>query len=306
MARSKHMPKYKAGKHTSVGDPDGGACLTGHKSKYKKNDSCSYRWQSKKESLASRTGVYDKDPQWKDVKKQVLAEREDARSGTPDGFLGTSSYWTRRRRLYPGGYAQKLAMPNKGDWYVGGPNAKSLRKPGGRGYVPAHRNFEHMLWPYWNNAHHMIPKGTLKAVIEHKEITTRCQKLIKGALLKAKYNVNRHVNMIFLPMDKEVGIVLGLPRHLVLEDEATVVEKSPKFDHLTYNGNVETELKKIVKVYKRAVDKELEKDCVSPDFELSKKKLERLSNTCYDQIVKFGTKSAGSPISDMPPLPPVR
>jgi hypothetical protein len=302
MARDKHFKKYQAGKHTSVGNRDGGACLTGHKSKYTKSDSCSYRWQAKEESKASRTSVYDKDPQWKDVKKDVHANREDARKGTPDGFLGTSSYWTKRRRLYPGGYAQKIAMPNKGDWYVGGPTKdRSLRKASGRGYVAKGKNFEHVLWPYWNNAHHLIPKGTLKAQIEHKGITTRCQKLIKGALLKAKYNVNRHVNVILLPMDKEVGIVLGLPRHLILEDESTVVEQSPKFDHKAYNNTVETELRKIVDQYKEKAQPEADKDCVSPSFTLTKTQLERLSKRCYDAVVGA---APGRPISEITSLPP--
>jgi len=42
--------------------------------------------------------------------------------------------------------------------------------------------------------------------------------LIQTALLKAKYNVNHKLNMLFIPQDREVAELLNLPRHIQLKN----------------------------------------------------------------------------------------
>ena len=307
--KKNHATWFNKGKHKEVAALEGGACLTG---------TCkgSLRQKELLVPVASGEGIEgfenrdwtNKDPKWRSVRSEVLGEREDRKRNKASQQRSSRRLPTgpRRRRLYPGGYAFQIALPeNKGDWYVGGPLAeKSLRKASGRGYVPKGRNFEHMLWPYWNNAHHLIPKGTLNSLLnDKKEIPDwRARKLIRSALLLAKYNVNHFKNVMLLPMDKEVGIVLRLPRHLVLADETTIVEKKAKFDHIGYNTNVATALKKVIADYKAACDRELAKSCIEPDFSLSKAKLERLSKSCYDTIISFGQTSGGRAISEMPQI----
>ena len=308
MGKKKHLPKYKAGKHKEVAALEGGSCLAGTcRGTYVKK-SCSYRWQSLEESKASRTSVYNKDPKWQKIENHVLSEREKRHDKLAGEMLGTSSYWTKKRKRYPGNYSFQIALPeHKGDWYVGGPlKDRSLRKVGSRGYVPKGRNFEQMLWPYWNNAHHIIPKGTLNSSINDAKAVPnfRTRALLKGALLKAEYNVNHFKNVMLLPMDKEVAIVLKLPRHLVLEDETTIVEATAKFDHVGYNNTIKKSLRRVILDYSRTCDQELSKTCVEPSFSLSKRKLEKLSKTAYDAIIAFAKDldGRGRPISEMPPL----
>jgi hypothetical protein len=126
--------------------------------------------------------------------------------------------------------------------------------------------------------------------------------LLKQALLRAKYNINHRVNMILLPQDKEAGRALGLPRHLVLEDGPEGLEPNPKFNHVAYTANVLVGLSRVINEYKTACDQELGKKCKTPEFELSKERLEELSAQCYETVIAHGARSPGAPISAMPPV----
>jgi A nuclease family of the HNH/ENDO VII superfamily with conserved AHH len=168
-------------------------------------------------------------------------------------------------------------------------------------------NFTTSFWPYWNNAHHMIPKGTLNAEIAKADTDPRIVNLIRAGLLKAPYNVNHYINMILLPMDTEVGKILNLPRHLSLDDGSTAFDRKPKFDHIPYNYKIEARLKSIIDEYtaKAAEIRGENQDCdIKKMAPLSKLKLHKLSDDCYQAITDFGASSPGEPLVDLPNLKP--
>ena len=126
---------------------------------------------------------------------------------------------------------------------------------------------------------------------------------MREGLLLAEYNVNHHINIILLPMDKEVARVLGLPRHLVLEDGSAVQEQGSKFNHVAYNQTVKNELDGIIDSYKATCDRERQTNCDPwPVIKLSKRQLEILSQDCYSSVIQFGTGSPGTAISDLPSI----
>ncbi|OJH39239.1 AHH domain-containing protein [Cystobacter ferrugineus] len=268
---------------------EGGACLTGHDSTLSQN-SCAYRWQALTESKKNRTSLYNKTPTAGALLKPASP-----------GFLATSAYLSKRGNLHPSEYSTHIRLPQDGDWHLDGPLRDDMKDAAEKD-IPRGQNFTKHTWPYWHNSHHLIPKGLFNETIAKIE-DADCQTLLRLALLRAEYNINHHINVIILPQDMEVARVLGLPRHLILEDGSWMVEKSPKFDHMAYNLNVEDRLKPIIDEYKDACDKELRKKCDTSKFKLSKRKLERLSRICYKSVTDHGAANPGSPISDMPPLP---
>jgi hypothetical protein len=288
MAReSDHVVGTSANLHVLVeNSTEDGACLTGHASEYRAW-SCSYRWQAVKESRRSRQALYDKTP---------AVRPQDRQAGT----LGTSAYRSNAGNLTPAHYAFRIRVPEHGDWFVGGPLRPGVKSANGKS-IKVGKNFTKDTWPYWNNAHHLIPKALLMETIDAVE-EADCRELIQLSLLRAKYNVNHYVNMILLPQDKEVGRALGLPRHLVLEDEPQGIDPTPKFDHVSYSNNVLMGLKVVILAYKKACDQELQRKCDTSEFKLSKAKLERLSRQCYAAVLGHGAANPGSPISAMPPI----
>ncbi|MCP3163422.1 AHH domain-containing protein [Myxococcus sp. QH3KD-4-1] len=172
--------------------------------------------------------------------------------------------------------------------------------------IGLHRNFETMYWPYWNNAHHMIPKGTLNSMIESVPDDARLANLIRAGLLKGLYNVNHYENVILLPMDKEVGIHLQLPRHLSLDDESDAFDEAPKFNHVAYNAKVETRLDTILQRFMEIASevKAGEVPCEMKEMSaLAKADLITLSQDCYVAIVALGKSKPGKPLVDLPSLP---
>jgi hypothetical protein len=288
-------PEHFQGTNESLHVPvdnstEGGACLTGHGNRYRPN-SCSYRWQAVQESRANRTAIYDKDP-------RIHPDHLRA------GVIPTSAYVSKRGNLTPLHHALKLAIPRPGDWHVSGPLRSDMKAGNGKP-IPPGENFTKGNWPYWNQAHHLIPKSLFLRTIEDGELVPdpECRDLIKQALLRAKYNINHRVNMILLPQDKEAGRALGLPRHLVLEDGPEGLEPNPKFNHVAYTANVLVGLGRVINEYKTACDQELGSTCKTPEFELSKERLEELSAQCYETVIAHGARNPGAPISAMPPIP---
>jgi hypothetical protein len=162
--------------------------------------------------------------------------------------------------------------------------------------VPQGKNFTNWVWPYWHNAHHLIPKGTFNAQIE-AIANARVRKLVRQQMLVAEYNINHFRNVMILPQDKEVARLLKLPRHLILEDGAKSQSNPEYFDHKAYNANVKVHLNSILDQYKKAVQKDV---CNPPSAKASRTRLEKLSDRCLDTIKTFGKAAGGQPLSDMP------
>jgi hypothetical protein len=277
------------------GDTEGGACLSGHSSEHSDRTSCTYRWQALHPAAGERHPVYARLP-----KVSASAQRAFAKAGVPKGFLPTSRYVSKRGNPVPLNYAFQIALPeHQDDWRVGGPTRPNFISASGKP-IPPGANFTKNTWPYWNNAHHIIPKGLLNRLI-NKITDPECRDLVRTGLLRAKYNVNHWINVVILPMDFEVARHLSLPRHLALEDETAVFEPNPKFDHKAYARKVKRLLEKIMDGYRSAVAAAVAgKDCSSGrTVSLSKDRLEEVSRLCYALIVSLGQTKPGASIGEI-------
>lgn len=256
----------------------GGACIWGHKGGYVR-DSCCYRWQSHEIAKNSR-----------DMKGK-LEDYEHVTTST-----STGAYEAKSGAMYPGHYTSSIEPPQAGDWDVEGPTRDIMRsqfKSSRKVKIKEGKNFTRDTWPWWNNAHHLIPKGTLLAMItDSAKPDARIGTLCKQSLLKAKYNVNEKDNMMFMPMDAEIGKILSLPRHLGLGTSAD------KFDHKGYNATVKSKLQAIIDEYIQAC-KDADDGKPHPEIkaDLNKKKLVNLSLKLFKKIRDF---TAGEAIDQMP------
>jgi hypothetical protein len=273
------------------GDTEDGACLTGHHSKYedfKKKVSCNYRYQAY-EQADSHAGI-----------KSRLHGYEKRTEPVP-----TSAYKSKKRKMTPAWYTATLDAPDPDnlDWHLGGPKGPKKRSSFSRGTrkVKKGHNFTNAQWPYWNNAHHLIPKGTLKSTI--LEQPSEVANLIQQALLEAKYNVNHKVNMLLMPQDKEVAALLGLPRHIQLKEDDEPDLEAMCTDHPVYNEMVKTMrsgLSKIIGDYKEicddAIKKAKDEGHKVPNAKLDKSRLERLSRTLLKMLLDAGAAGTGKAI----------
>jgi A nuclease family of the HNH/ENDO VII superfamily with conserved AHH len=295
MAKS-HITKLSIAKlHKRQKQTDDGACLTGHEGGYLKNNSCSYRWQAHSISLADRTDMYD----------------DLAVPAPPAGGIATNAYRSKKSKLVPAWYVTALEPPEPGDWNLAGPKRKIKRKSNNKrtDTIPIGKNFTKDRWPYWHNSHHLIPKSLLREVINASAdgdgVNPLAPSIIRKCLLVAKYNVNHTVNMILLPQDREVGKILGLPRHLILKELAGpgLDARTEVASHRDYDCFVEERLTKIISDFAARIDK---KNCVdAEDPQTNKQRLEKLSRELLQQIKAFGADRLGRPLADMrKPKPP--
>jgi hypothetical protein len=274
--------------HTSVNkSTEGGACLTGHEGNFKnfgRKNSCNYRYQAYEQAQ---------------TESRIEDRLHSYKSATISAPLETSAFKAESGKMSPSHYCATLPIPQDGDWDITGPNRDITRvKFAGKTVkIPQGRNFTQDTWPYWNNAHHLVPKGTLMELI-HKE-PSPVDELIQTSLLKAKYNVNHKLNMLFIPQDREVAELLNLPRHIQLKDNDEPGLSAICTDHPLYNQmvrEIKTGLKTIIADYRRICDQAI--DAVkgtheNPNPSLDKTKLEKLSETLLKMLLGWGMGAAG-------------
>jgi len=265
--------------HRQKSTTEGGACLTGHEASFRKKSNkvtCNYRYQAY-EQAGSEPKI-----------KQRLHSYAGRTTPVP-----TSVYRTEAGGWAPSYYALELPAPGPGDWDVGGPT-NPIRRGSLKGKtvtVPAGMNFTQDTWPYWNNAHHIIPKGLFNQTIS--EQPTPVPNVMRKALLMAQYNINHKINMFMLPQDKEVARILGLARHIQLKHANEGVAEICT-DHPVYNRVVESLLNSIIKGYKAICDGAKPEGHKIPNASLDKKRLESLSEQLMNQIIEWGQMEAGA------------
>lgn len=312
MGAQDHLAKVLEAKHEDSGAIEGGACIQGDcAGQYKENDSCSYRWQvvdayGKAVHPLGRTNFYVTPTL---AKPAATARYETSKS--KERKLGPGDPG---REFYPPHYPAKLPIPDpaKKDWEVGGPTEdRDVVENGTVFYtVEQGKNYQRDTWPWWNNAHHLVPKATLRNAVEGLKNPSgwngpaTLAEVVKCFLLSEKYNVNHFRNMIILPMDTEVGEAIGLPRHLVLEDadaKAASGDAKTKMDHQAYGNLVEKELTKILDEFTKAAKQADKGTCVTEEMKAAKDRLDELSDRCYRGITEGVSK--GQPISLLASIP---
>ncbi|MCY1045293.1 AHH domain-containing protein [Corallococcus sp. bb12-1] len=265
--------------HRQKSTTEGGACLTGHEASFRKKQNkvtCNYRYQAYEQAGAEAK-----------IKERL---HDYASRTTP---VKTSVYETNAGGWAPAYYALELPAPAQGDWDVGGPSKSVMRKSihGLMIKIPAGMNFSQDTWPYWNNAHHLIPKGLFNTLIS--EQLKNVPNVMRKSLMMAKYNINHKLNMFMLPQDKEVARILGLTRHIQLKHGGEGVDEICT-DHPVYNRHVRNTLTGIIRTYKSLCDKAKQEGHELPETELIKKKLENLSKNLMNQIIAWGQSEPGA------------
>ena len=228
---------------------ENGACLTGHLVPHRIN-TCSYRYQGREAA-----------------KSAPIKPKLETYDTAPDKITtsGVSN---------PKWYVDELAKPEPGQWDVEGPKRKIKI---GTKYCKPGRNFKNAKFPYWNNAHHILPKGTLKScILELADGDSNVSDTIQKCLFKARYNVNHKKNMLLMPQDKEVAKILGLPRHIELKYNDGNAP-SNTFNHPKYNAKVGADIKVVLKTYLSLIKGGDEDGHPNPDTNLDKSQLEAKS-----------------------------
>ncbi len=223
------------------------ACLSGHQGQLKKGDTCSYRWQAYLQAKLD-SGLYNW-PAYKSISK----EGKNAQ-------VKTAAYEKGGKKI-PSWYKFELDPPGKNEWNLDEGD-----------------NFTKCYLPYWHEAHHVIPKGTLQHCLnlvgDGAKDPSGAKLAVFGGLLDEGYNVNNKLNMIILPMDWEVARALQLPKH----------RKTPQLtNHPAYNGYVFQRLDEFFDAVREAA-----KEHENPKYEACREKLEKLSDKLYRQIVEAG------------------
>lgn len=304
---AKHIPDNEHWKHVSVErSTEEGACLFHAEETCPPTDasgnSCQYRWQGTKETDARKLNAYRNYP--------VASERA--------AVAGRSlpNPWMKQGGQAAKAYGEKLAIPKqRGDWDLGGPARPIRKRRAGfdatqdnesaivKGqYVWPGQNFKNSYVPYWNNAHHLITKSMFaKAMMEIKPDDIR--DLVVAGLFRAPYNINHMKNIMFLPMDREVAMLLHLPRHLTRDEGSEVEDRIPFFNHHRYNMLVKEGMTEAIDIYKAAaqtaMDNQTDECTAIESIKLSRRHLETLSGDCVTEIVGFGAAKPGAPLVDM-------
>jgi hypothetical protein len=293
-----HLRTQREGKaHKPQKQLEDGACIWGHDTDYRKDWSCSYRWQVHEFSKGdtARKNVHNKrvDKFWPRMRKQVETSAYQKSPSKP---------------VTPANYDWEINKPREPeDWYLDGPKKAGYEAVDGIP-IPVGLNFQACTYPYWFNAHHVIPKGTLLEILE--EVATAKgfgANVIRLALLKIKYNVNHYLNVFILPQDTKVARLFKLPRHLILEEGSKHTTYDEEyFNHTEYNDMVADQLRDIFRDFVYNVGQNACAEPEDEDRQFLKDCLEMLSEKCIKKIIEFGKDMPGEPISAMKTKKPVK
>ncbi|MCY1034025.1 AHH domain-containing protein [Corallococcus sp. BB11-1] len=237
-----------------------GACLNRHNAGRNKStgfltkSSCNYRWQAFRRALDTADKAKYNWPAYESIQELVQKTQRGKARKTID-LLSRTPSGTRRHPV--------PSEDNKAwDITAGGENFQTR-----------------CTRPYWHESHHIIPDGAFQAAIAEAAAGEPLEpvyvRLIRGGLLREKYNLNHTHNMIILPMAKEVAFALGLPRHRVSRTMRS---------HEAYSDKVRTDLDKIFK----PVQSDAKKHRKKPDYADCKKQLMDLSGTYRKGILDAG------------------
>jgi A nuclease family of the HNH/ENDO VII superfamily with conserved AHH len=261
-SEERHQSDEKRGFHhkSKSSDGDGGKCLNRHVSYWAKQ-TCSHRWQAYLHALAD-SSVYNW-PKYKKLSEKGEQLRTDVEAKVH--VIGSRKY-----PFYPGFYKRLLDAPTKGTWDVSETNKNFKRST---------------VKPYYHNAHHIVTNSelndalnTVGSDVQSKRPSVDGVRLVRDSLLRAGYNLNYKINMIILPMDREVAKVLGLPKHLA---------ETTSRDHPKYSEMIKKLLRSVMNDLRKELEDALGKgeDHDKIKVDLCRKRLEQRSTVVYNLIL---------------------
>ena len=138
-------------------------------------------------------------------------------------------------------------------------------------FVPRPQGGPGALFPYFHNAHHIIPQGAIKGFVIFPEGGALPAQR-RDIVLASKWNINNPDNMVILPQELQVAAIAQLPAHCPYGDRK----------HTEYSNSLETELIDVKKKIDKAANT---KEC--EDIEEVKLELEEVSKKMLDKIKKM-------------------
>ncbi|MFY2561082.1 AHH domain-containing protein [Corallococcus terminator] len=252
------MHKCTSGEEASIVE-GAGACLSRHSANRNKRtgfltkSSCNYRWQAFRRALDSDDTTYNW-PAYEDIQHLVQKTQRGPLRKTIDLLSRTRK----------GRKRQPVPTESTKAWDISG---------GGENFQTRCNR------PYWHESHHIIPNGELQESIaeaaDGEPLAPVHVRLIRGGLLREKYNLNHTHNMIILPMAKEVAYALGLPRHRVSASTRS---------HSAYSNKVKQDLDKIFK----PIQQQAQEHRKRPDYGGCKRALVAMEGVYRADIVAGG------------------
>ncbi|AZZ93179.1 hypothetical protein EUZ85_21620 [Hahella sp. KA22] len=237
------------GPHKTVQGMEGGSCLARHEQSYKKNNSCSYRWQG--------------------VEKAKTKPGCDAYNAHPN-----TKYHITGRGTGPVATSNLSNYTSDGSGYDGVAGESFTSKKGDAFTLVQVNNFTTGFAPYGNQVHHIVNISSVRNGIEEiaKDLPD-LRTLIVNGLLDEKYNINHKDNSLILPTQRGASAKTGLPSHYG--------------SHPKYSKGILKHVLKALKPYKSIANqmKKKKKEHDAPNPVELKEKLEKASNTIYQEII---------------------
>lgn len=256
----------------------GKGCIWSCTSSFEKGHQCSYRWHARERAESEDPHRYN----------YPAYQRLCVDGSFDPSPLAVVQHRARKKQPKRDDLRYPRRRPRPGQWDL----------------TLGHNYSENAAKPFFFNAHHIIPRSVLHSEIaEAGKSDVRVATLIKQGLLIASYNHNHRPNMVNLPSDRIVALVLGLPRHLK-GDEAEEYEIAPgesirAADHPDYSKKVSFKIRPIINEYKAIVAEALKEDHPEPPNDLAVEKLANISKEIYASIMKAGPYMRGKSLDEL-------
>lgn len=249
MSGNKHQPEVDG----KVAHTPG--CLNRHVGNQPKRavgNTCSHRWQAYEKMKAAPECKHYNWPAYKSLADKARA-------------VDTAQTTAKSGKLHPSWYSRQIPAPKQGSWDVKGENF----------FGPCYT-------PYWHNAHHIVPNGTLRASIS--KAAGDLNMVVRKGLVDEGYNLNDKKNMIMLPMDRAVSAAIGLPLHL---------QTATAWAHKPYSNHVKIKLDKSLKMNAKELD-----DHEQPNYKKVRGAIEALSEEMHGQIIDCAAPSLDDMVAE--------
>lgn len=276
--KDKHLSKQEIDAlHQGSAGESGKGCIWSHEV-YAENNQCSYRWHARKRAESESPDRYN----YPAYKMLCIDDSYDPSE------LAVRQHRGRRKLKKKDNLRYPRKRPRPGQW--------DLSLPHNYAYNAAK--------PYFFNAHHIIPRSVLHDEIEYAgSADVRVAKMIKQGLLMASYNLNDRANLVNLPCDRVVALVMGFPRHLK-GDGAYTYEIAPNesleaADHPNYSLQVKIKIRPVINEYKGIMEEKLKKEHPAPPNALAAEKLSDISKKIYASIMIAGKWMKGKSLDEM-------
>lgn len=274
MADSKHATwEFKNDYHT--GDKYG--CIWRHSSSKWENTACDHKLNAF-EASKSRDDMYAKDHR---MNARILGFLDMYHNFTGKGAseILSRAYDKDKDDKWLKKYFKRYKTSIS--WLKKDPNAWHINhtvkgvsfkgKSNSNTFVPRPQGGPGAWFPYFHNAHHIIPQGAFKEyVIFPSGKVTPSQR--RDIVLASKWNINNPDNMVILPQELQIATIAQLPAHCPYGSRS----------HPEYSKSLKSELKDTKKKIDKAVKTE---KC--EDVEEVKLELEKVSEKMLNEIKKM-------------------